>query len=355
MICKIFKKFPASGVYRMLADGRSIMNRIGLLENVIMADRELKKIALAAIRENPSALRAVNRQDVDYLGLVDSIKNRGVLNPIVVRELTSDNGDTIYGLVDGLHRYSGSLDAGLKEIPAQVINMSDGEVMEAQLTGNVHKIETKPVEYSKLLQKILAINPLRTMSELAARLNKSTTWLSERLRLTELHPSVQPLVDDGKINLSNAYLLAKLPKEEQLNFTDRAQTMTPQEFMPTVLTRKKEIDTAKRQGRDPKSAEFVPVPYLRKVSELREEMDHPQLAGQVCSENSITTPEDGFSMGVRWALHMDPASVAVAKAKDDARKAEDKEKKMKAAAERARMKAEEAARNAAAISEPVGV
>ncbi len=314
-----------------------------------MSKPVLKTILLASIRENPSALREVNRQSADYLGLVDSIKSRGVLNAILVREIQGDNGEQLYGLVDGLHRYSGSLDAGLKEIPAQVMNMDDASTMEVQLIGNIHKIETKPVEYSKQLQKIMSMNPTLTTPQLAGKLNRSTTWLNERLGLTKLVPDIAKLVDGGSINLSNAFLLAKLPPDEQPNFADRAMSMTPQEFTPTVQARKKEIDTAKRQGREAKPAEFVPVPVLQKLVVFKEELDAPKVGPVIVKEENLTTALEGWNAAIKWALHLDVASVAAAREKDDVRRKQLEDQRIKAQAERARKRAEEAAQKAAGL------
>ena len=315
-----------------------------------MSDPVLKRIPLASIRENPVALRSVNRQTDEYLGLVESVKKDGVLNAILVREIPSAEGSPQqYGLIDGLHRYTASLDAGRPDIPAQVINMTDAQVMEAQLIGNVHKVETRPVEYSKHLQRILAGNPLMTMSELADKLSKSSAWLSERLNLLKLSKDVQPLVDEGKINLSNAYALSKLPEEEQANFIDRAMSMAPTEFSPTVLARKKEIDTAKRQGRDAKPSEFVPVPHLQRLADMKGELEGGKLGPVLVRKAGVTTAEEGFALAIKWALHMDEESIAAAKSKDDARKKDLEAKKAKAAIERAENRAKEAAETAARL------
>lgn len=312
---------------------------------------KLLHIPVAQIRENPVALRAVNRQSADYQSLANSIAKDGILNPILVREISSgDDGVQLYGIIDGLHRYTGALDAGLKSVPAQVVNMEDADVMEKQLIGNAQRVETKPVEYSRHLQRILAANATLTMNELAGRLNKSGTWLSERLGILKLSPKIAGLVDDGKINLSNAYVLAKLPEEEQEAFVDRAQTMSPTQFTPTVLARKKEIETAKRQGRDTKPAEFTPVPHIQKLVALKSEMDNPVIGPILVRENKLTTPEEGFAMGVRWALNMDPRSIEAEREKDAARKKSLEEKKTKAAAERAQKKAAEAAEVAAKLA-----
>ncbi len=308
----------------------------------LQANAELKEIPVESIRENPNAVRQVNKQDPKYPGLVDSVKQYGVVNPIVVRRLPSDNGEELYGLVDGLHRYSATLDSGRKTISAKVMNMSDALAMHVQLIGNIQKIETKPVEYSKQLYRILTLDPTLTLLGLAGQLNTSQQWVQDRLGLLKIIPALQTLVDEGKINLTNAYFLAKLPEEEQKNFADRAQTMSPAEFMPTVLARKREIDKANRQGRAAMPDVFTPMPHLQKLGELTAELNTPTLAGSLCNVAKAKTPEQGFAAAIAWVLHMDPTSIQIATEKDRVRRKADDDKKAAAKTERLKRQLAEA-------------
>lgn len=325
------------------------------ISQVADTKHRLLEISLGDIRENPVALRTVNRTSEEYLGLVDSIRNRGVLNPIVVREIEDpETKQKLYGLIDGLHRFTASGDAGRKTIPANVIDASDAEVLEAQIITNVQKVETKPVEYSRQLVRVLTQNPLLTIAELASRLSKSPSWLNERLGLTKLNNEIAKLVDGNEMNLSNAYALAKLPDEEQVNFLDRALTMTPAEFVGTVGARVKEIRDAKRQGRDAQPAGFVAVPHVRKIGELKQEMESPAVGPILIRELKVTDPKEAFLLGVKWALNMDPSSQETAKKKDEERKAKLTDDKRKRDLEREQKKAEEAAKKAALLREKMG-
>jgi ParB/RepB/Spo0J family partition protein len=302
-----------------------------------------KVVQLSQIRENPSALRNVNKTAEDYLGLVDSIRAKGVLNPVVVREIKDSDGNITYGLIDGLHRFTGALDAGLTEIPANVIEASDAEVLEAQIITNIHKVETRPVEYSKQLMRILAGNPTMTAASLATKLAKSPTWISERLGLIKLEARIAKLVDEDKINLSNAYALAKLPADEQAHFVDRAMTMQPNEFVPTVNTRVKELRDAKRQGRNPNAAEFMPVPHCRKLGEIKTEFEQNEVGPRLVAELGLTTALEGFKTGVAWTLHMDSMSIEADRQKDADRRKKDEEVKAQRKADREAAKANAAA------------
>ena len=92
----------------------------------------LKNIPISEIKENPVALRTVKKDSQAYAELVDSIRNVGILNPITVRTVSDPaTGTSYYVLVDGLHRFSGAQDAGLTEIPAHVLSIAEGDVLEA--------------------------------------------------------------------------------------------------------------------------------------------------------------------------------------------------------------------------------
>jgi ParB/RepB/Spo0J family partition protein len=313
-------------------------------EERIMAGSNNQKTAmidLADIRENPSALRGVNRQSEDYQGLVDSIRLKGVINAISVREQKVDD-KVYYGLIDGLHRFTAAADAGLKKIPATITPMDDAEALEAQIMANLHKIETKPIEYTKQLMRLLSGNPTMTVSELAGKLAKSNTWLSERLGLIKLDEKVAGLVDEGKINLSNAYALAKLPADEQASFVERAITQSPQEFIPSVNSRVKELRDAKRQGRDPNKPDFIPFPHLRRVAEIKQEMENPRVGPAIIRELKPQTLEEAFLFGIQWTLHMDPLSIEEDRRKDTDRRAQEAAEREKRNAEKAVKRAQEA-------------
>lgn len=297
--------------------------------------RDLKYVPLAEIKENPVALREVNRQGEGYIELVDSVKAEGILNPVVVRPAVDDEtGEHYYSLVDGLHRYTAAKDAGLDEIPCHMMDMDDEKVLYNQIIANIQRIETRPVEYSHQLQRILSSDPTLTAATLASRLGKSQAWLNKRLGLLKLDEGVADLVDSGKINLSNAFALAKLPPEEQKDYSDRAMTLPPQEFTASVLERKRELDKARREGRKASDAEFTPVPKFQKMKAIREELENKSVGPQVINAADVSSVEDAFYLGLQWCIHMDPLSIEEAKQKDEERRQKQKEKREKARQDR---------------------
>jgi ParB/RepB/Spo0J family partition protein len=313
---------------------------------------DLRKIPVNLIDENPSLqMRKVNKSSQKYKELVESIKLKGILNPILVREYKK--GDEIrYGLIDGLHRHSGAVDAGLKEIPAQVRNLKDAEVLEAQIIANVQKIETQRVEYAKNLNQILNQNPMLTASELASRLGKSPQWLSQVLNLVKIkHPDIVELVNDNKIGLSNAYALAKLPEEEQPNYVSRAMTESPADFMPLVTERAKEIRDARRQGKNVGEEKFLALAHMRRLGELKKEAQSGGAAKVLLKDQGISDPVEVWKTAIKWAIHLDPQSVEERKQRDEERKRKEREKKEKEKAEKSLLRAEEATARGARLAE----
>lgn len=310
---------------------------------------KLDTVSLGSIRENPVALRAVNRESEQYLGLVESIRSKGFLGAITVRsKIDADTGDSFYELVDGLHRYNAAKDAGLSEINVDIVDLTDDQTLEAQLMANIHKIETRPVEYSQQLRRILTRNPLMTEAELASTLGKSSQWIKERLGLNKIeNEEIRALVDEGKIGLANAYALAKLPAEEQSAWVDRAMTSPPDEFIPAANNRVKEIREAKRKGENAADTVFTPVAFMQKMKDVKDEMAHNTIGSTVCKSSGAKSAADGFAACIHWILHLDPDSAKEQARKDEERKAERAVAKQKRDSDRASKKADKTKKDAA--------
>jgi len=306
---------------------------------------QLQEIELNKIEESESALRQVDRTSEKYIGLVDSIKQMGVLNPINVRAHPTKEGH--YILIDGAHRFNGAKDAGLTSIGAQILTMDEMKVNLAQIVANIHKIETAHFQYSKQLMRILAQDPLLTSSQLAVKLGKSPAWLNDRLSLVKLPEDVGKLVDEGKIPLSNGYVLAKLATQDPTEvaaYLDRAITEDPRNFVQVVQNRIKELRDSKRQGRDA-SKEWRPTSHVRKKSETEATIANPQ---NVASKLGVKSVED-FVLGLQYAIHLDPISVDQARAKEEARKAQEKAESERRKTEREAKKQEEGIKIAADV------
>ena len=306
----------------------------------------VENINVAHIRECQGGLRPVKKDSEGYQGIVQSIRNMGFIGSITVRTRKDPvSGTSFYEIVDGHHRFSAAKDCGLEEIPCNIQGeMDETEMLEAQLMANVHKVETKPVEYSRQLLRILSNNEELTAVELANRLGRSPEWINQRLQLQKItDPDIQALIDDGKIKLSNAYALSKLDPEDQQAFFERAMTMDSGSFVPEVQERLKEVRAERRKGEGNKpDVGFQATPTLRKLAEIRE----LHTTGSFGDIITATDPVDAATQMLNWVLRLDPPTVAQREQEYNDRVAAREKAAAERKAERERQKQEKAEQDA---------
>ena len=167
------------------------------------------ELAIKDIRPNPYQ----PRKDFDEASLnelANSIKENGVFQPILVRK--SSIG---YELVAGERRLRASKIAGLKSIPAIVVDFNDQQMMEISLLENIQRKDLTPIEQANAYNQL--INKLGyTQDQLAKRIGKSRSNVTNLLRLLNLPLEVQKLVNNGKLSYGHARALLSLNNEEKM-------------------------------------------------------------------------------------------------------------------------------------------
>ena len=148
-----------------------------------------------------------------------------------------------------------------------------------------------------------------TKRELACLIRKSPQWISKCLDLTRLLRDIQVMVDRGEIPAENAYMLAKIPRSMQMDYVDRAKIMSRQRVRPLAAACVKQYMEAVKQGKmDAFYADkFEPVAHLRSLSEI--EKEGKNVGALICTGEGCQSVLDGFYAGLRWACHLDRASV----------------------------------------------
>ncbi|MGK4582110.1 ParB/RepB/Spo0J family partition protein [Kitasatospora sp. HPMI-4] len=163
------------------------------------------ELPLDAIRPNPRQPREVFDED-KLAELVASIKEVGLLQPVVVRQ----TGDGQYELIMGERRLRASRQAGLELIPAIVRATEDDKLLLDALLENLHRAELNPLEeaaaYDQLLRDFSC-----THDELADRIGRSRSHVSNTLRLLKLSPAVQARVAAGVLTAGHARALLGVP------------------------------------------------------------------------------------------------------------------------------------------------
>ncbi len=305
-----------------------------------------RRIPVSRIRKSEVALRGVQRQSEKYQLLLDSVKKRGVLQSLLVREqVDPETGTTYYGLIDGLQRYTAACDAGVEDVPANVVKMEDAEALEVQLITNLNRIETKPADVSKHLLRILSRNPFMTKQQLAERCSQSLGWVDQRLSIDNLKDEIKQLINEGKIHLTNAYALSKIDSEEQMAHVEAAMTENPKTFVPRMKQRAKEIRDAHKAGRDAAPVGFVPVQHLQKVGDIKKELEGglPTIASLLKEYGLPADTLEGAKIALLWVLHFDKLSQEEQKRDYDRKEADRKAEKERIKSQREKEKQQKAA------------
>ncbi|MEP1125981.1 MAG: ParB/RepB/Spo0J family partition protein [Ilumatobacter sp.] len=169
------------------------------------AQPELREIPTASVTPNPHQ----PRQHFDEESLVElaaSIAEMGVLQPILVRPLDDDR----YELVAGERRWRATQRAGLATIPAIVRTATDLSSIEHALVENLHRQDLTALEEAAAYQQLIEDFEF-THDDLAGRVGKSRSSITNSLRLLGLPPSVQSLLADGRLSAGHARALLGTP------------------------------------------------------------------------------------------------------------------------------------------------
>lgn len=174
---------------------------------------DLCEVAITAVR--PNRFQPRQAFDEEALGaLAASIAEVGVLQPILVRPIGDEDGRPIYELIAGERRWRAAKRVGLTTLSAIVRDVSDLASMEQAVVENLHRRDLNPLEEAAAYQQLLGDFGL-THDQLAKRVGKSRTTVTNLLRLFQLPPPVQKLVRDGRLAEGHARAL--------LGLTDRAR------------------------------------------------------------------------------------------------------------------------------------
>ncbi|MEZ5341153.1 MAG: ParB/RepB/Spo0J family partition protein [Acidimicrobiales bacterium] len=175
--------------------------------DAIAADTQaaLREIPVSAIGANEYQPRA--RFDEEALvSLTDSVRELGVLQPILVRE----SGENRYELIAGERRWRAARRAGLATIPAIVCDVDDRHSLEQALVENLHREDLNALEEGAAYQQLIDEFNL-TQDEVASRVGKSRSAISNTLRLFQLPGSVQRLVASGELSAGHGRALLGTP------------------------------------------------------------------------------------------------------------------------------------------------
>ena len=157
--------------------------------------------------------RTQPRKDFDdeaLTELADSIREHGVITPIIVKK--AENG--FYTIVAGERRWRASKKAGLKKIPAIVMDLDDLKTQEIALIENLQRQDLNAVEEALGYKKLMDDYSL-TQEEIAQKMGKSRSSVANALRILTLEKSALKLLEEGKISFGHAKVILSCDKKKQ--------------------------------------------------------------------------------------------------------------------------------------------
>jgi ParB family transcriptional regulator, chromosome partitioning protein len=167
-----------------------------------------REIPPADIEVNPRQPRQVFDEEA-LSELVHSIREFGLLQPIVVRAVTEAKGGARYQIVMGERRWRAAQEAGLSTIPAIVRETGDDNLLRDALLENIHRVQLNPLEEAAAYQQLLDEFGV-THDELAARIGRSRPLITNMIRLLKLPIAVQRRVAAGVLSAGHARALLSL-------------------------------------------------------------------------------------------------------------------------------------------------
>jgi ParB family transcriptional regulator, chromosome partitioning protein len=182
------------------------------LPNIV--DQPVHHVRVATISHNPSQPRK-SFDDEELLRLSESIRNHGILQPLVVRKVPNDPN---FQLIAGERRLRAAHLVGLAQVPVHIVDFNDQQVFEAALAENIQRTDLNPIEKAVGFQEYLDKFQV-TKDQLAAKLGMDRTTVTNIINLLLMPKEVQEALRLGQISVAHAKALKGLPVDKQVNLT----------------------------------------------------------------------------------------------------------------------------------------
>lgn len=190
------------------------------------------------------------RKDFDedaLMELADSIKQFGILQPLIVQKKKN-----YYEIIAGERRWRAAKLAGLKEVPIIVKNYTNQEIVEISLIENIQRENLNPIEEAMAFKRLLEEFNLK-QDEVAERVSKSRTAVTNSMRLLKLSERVQQMIVDDMISTGHARALLAIDDEEQQYmlankiFDEKLSVRETEKLVKALKNPKKEVKKEKQE------------------------------------------------------------------------------------------------------------
>ena len=189
----------------------SLMGDVGIESQATeRSARSQRKVPIEFVRANPRNPRKLF-SEAELAELADSIRERGIIQPVVVRARGADS----YEIIAGERRWRAAQRAGLHELPIVVLDVSDAEALELAIIENVQRSDLNPLEEATGYQS-LAKEYNHTQEDIAKIVGKSRSHIANTLRLLNLPERVKAYINSGKLTAGHARMLVGQSNAEEL-------------------------------------------------------------------------------------------------------------------------------------------
>lgn len=194
---------------------RGLGRGLGALIPTDISDESIQEIDLDIIFANEDQPRKTfDKEKIQELA--KSIKTHGVLQPVLLRKRADK-----YELIAGERRWRAAKQAGLKEIPAIVKDITDTEAMEIALIENLQREDLNPLEEALAYQKLMDDFGL-TQEELSNRIGKSRSQIANTIRLLNLDEEIKQMIAEDEIKAGHARAILSIPdKNERIKLASK--------------------------------------------------------------------------------------------------------------------------------------
>jgi ParB family chromosome partitioning protein len=236
---------------------QNVLSLLAADSSTIVRPAAIRNIPVVKVDPNPNQPRlAMDKAGMD--DLTASVKEHGVLQPILVRPLA----DGRYQLIAGERRWRAASGAGLVSIPALIEDIDDETALEISVIENLQREDLSPMDEAFIYDKMIRQHGY-SIRKLAQKLGKDKGYLENRLRLADAPPEIRELVSVRKDTLSHAYELLKVqdPKKRK-----RLAEMVSRGELSLVKLREK-IEGAPRARRSGATAKSKGAPADGSIEE----------------------------------------------------------------------------------------
>ena len=222
------------------------MNKPGAAKDASLTPTEDQAVMVPINKVEPNKEQPRKHFNEDaLLELSESIKQMGIIQPIVVQDRNS-----YYEIIAGERRWRAAKQAGLKKIPVIIKNYTEQEIVEISLIENIQREDLNPIEEAFAYKRLLEEFNLK-QDEVAERVSKSRTAVTNSIRLLKLNEKVQQMVIDDMIQTGHARALLGIEDlEKQYNmaqkvFDEKLSVRETEKLVKKVQKEKEEVEKTK--------------------------------------------------------------------------------------------------------------